>query len=63
MGEAKRRQATTTPATPNRRAVLVQQFMTWTTRGTWAGIIILGLFWVTIRFIGPGLGWWQLAGE
>jgi hypothetical protein len=63
MGEAKRRQAQTTPAAPNRRALLMQQLMTWTTRGTWVGIIILGLLWVTIRFIGPGFGWWHLAGD
>ncbi|MEN9217559.1 MAG: DUF2839 domain-containing protein [Gloeomargarita sp. DG_2_bins_126] len=63
MGEAKRRQAQPPPKTPDRRAVLMQKFMTWTTRGTWAGIIILGAVWVTVRFIGPGLGWWQLAGD
>ncbi len=62
MGEVKRRQGKTTPTPPNRRAVWMQRFMTWTTRGTWAGIILLGLVWVTIRFIGPRLGWWQLAG-
>lgn len=38
-----------------------QDFMTWTTRGTWAMIILLMAFWVTLRFIGPGLGWWSLA--
>jgi len=25
------------------------------------GIGALVLFWVTVRFIGPALGWWQLA--
>jgi hypothetical protein len=63
MGEAKRRQAQTTPTAANQRAALMQKFITWTTRGTWAGIIILGTIWVTVRFIGPGLGWWQLAGD
>ncbi|APB33071.1 hypothetical protein GlitD10_0757 [Gloeomargarita lithophora Alchichica-D10] len=62
MGEAKRRQAQTTPTNANRRAVLMQKFITWTTWGAWAGIFILGTLWVTVRFIGPGLGWWQLAG-
>jgi len=38
-----------------------QQFMRWTTRGTWAAIILLIAFWVTFRFIGPGFGWWELV--
>ncbi|MEB3266793.1 MAG: DUF2839 domain-containing protein [Cyanobacteriota bacterium] len=37
------------------------RFMSWTTRGAWVGIAALVLFWVTVRFIGPGLGWWTLA--
>jgi hypothetical protein len=32
-----------------------------TTRGTWAAIILLIAFWVTLRFIGPGFGWWELV--
>ena len=31
-----------------------------TNRGTWIGIVILILYWVTIRFIGPAFGWWQV---
>ncbi|MBU6228769.1 MAG: DUF2839 family protein [Cyanobacteria bacterium REEB459] len=38
-----------------------QQFMRWTSRGTWAAIVVLLSFWITLRFIGPGLGWWDLA--
>ncbi|MEB3264199.1 MAG: DUF2839 domain-containing protein [Synechococcus sp.] len=37
------------------------QFVAITTRGAWIGIAALVLFWVTVRFIGPALGWWTLA--
>ncbi|PSR17376.1 hypothetical protein C8255_12865 [filamentous cyanobacterium CCP3] len=38
-----------------------QQFVKWTTRGAWGGIILMIAFWITLRFVGPGLGWWTLA--
>ena len=38
-----------------------EQFVRLTTRGAWIGIGALVLFWVTVRFIGPALGWWSLA--
>jgi hypothetical protein len=38
-----------------------RQFVSWTTRGAWIGIGALALFWITVRFIGPAAGWWQLA--
>jgi hypothetical protein len=37
-----------------------EQFMKWTTRGAWVGIGFLVVFWITIRFIGPGFGWWTV---
>jgi hypothetical protein len=37
------------------------QFVAVTTTGAWVSIGILILFWVTVRFIGPSLGWWVLA--
>lgn len=37
-----------------------QQFVSWTTRGAWIGIGLLVLYWVTVRFIGPALGLWQV---
>jgi hypothetical protein len=37
------------------------RFVTLTTRGAWVGIAALLLFWVTVRFLGPTLGWWTLA--
>lgn len=37
-----------------------QQFMQWTTKGAWAGIILLIGGWAVIRFLGPALGWWEV---
>jgi hypothetical protein len=37
------------------------RFVALTTRGAWVGIGALVLFWVTVRFLGPALGWWTLA--
>ncbi len=69
MGESKRRkealgekygQETTIfpwlPVTKNQ----AQQFVTWSTRGAWIGIGALVVYWVVVRFIGPGLGLWQV---
>lgn len=36
------------------------QFVEITTKGAWIGIGLLIASWITIRFIGPGLGWWQV---
>jgi hypothetical protein len=37
-----------------------QQFMEITTKASWIGIGLLVVVWITIRFIGPGFGWWQI---
>jgi hypothetical protein len=37
------------------------RFVSLTTRGAWVGIGSLVLFWVTVRFLGPALGWWSLS--
>jgi hypothetical protein len=37
------------------------RFVSVTTRGAWIGIGALVLFWLTVRFLGPALGWWTLA--
>ena len=37
------------------------RFIELSTRGAWVGIGALVLFWLTVRFLGPALGWWQLA--
>lgn len=38
-----------------------EQLVKWTNQAAWIGIGLLVVAWVTIRFIGPGLGWWQLV--
>ena len=38
-----------------------EQFVQVTTRGAWIGIGTLVVFWITVRFLGPALGWWTLA--
>ena len=38
-----------------------EKFVELTTRGAWAGIILLVITWVVIRFIGPALGLWQVS--
>jgi hypothetical protein len=71
MGEAKRRKATLgeqygqearflpwLPITKKQAELFVQ----WTTRGTWIGIGIMIALWLTVRFIGPAFGWWQVQG-
>ncbi|MEG4421534.1 DUF2839 domain-containing protein [Microcoleus sp. LAD1_D5] len=37
-----------------------QDFVKWTSRGSWIGISILVAWWVVVRFIGPAAGWWQV---
>jgi hypothetical protein len=38
-----------------------QQFVAWTTKGAWIGIGLMVAYWVTVRFLGPGLGWWEIV--
>jgi hypothetical protein len=70
MGEAKRRKTTLGEKYGQETRVLPwvpitktqgEQFVTWTTRGAWIGIGIMVVAWVTIRFIGPAFGWWEVA--
>ncbi len=37
-----------------------QQFIKWSTTGAWTGITLLVVWWITVRFIGPSFGWWQV---
>ncbi len=37
------------------------KFVSWTTTGAWLGIALMIVAWLTIRFIGPGFGWWTLT--
>jgi hypothetical protein len=38
-----------------------EQFVRWTTRGSWGGIALLVVAWIVIRFVGPAFGWWQVS--
>ncbi len=69
MGESKRRKETLGPNYGNSEPILPgisitkhqsEQFVKWSTRGAWGGIIVLIILWLTIRFIGPFFGWWQV---
>jgi Protein of unknown function (DUF2839) len=69
MGESKRRKETLgekygkeEPLFPwfSFSKTQMEQFGKWTSRGTWAGIALLVLWWLTVRVFGPALGWWQV---
>ncbi len=73
MGEAKRRKNHGTPDSDQELVFpqlkdlpltkgQVRAIYNWTTRGAWAGIILLAIVWVVIRFVGPTFGWWHLVG-
>ena len=69
MGDSKRRQETLGEKYGQEPNVLpwlpvskkqANQFVQWSSRGAWAGIALLVIWWITVRFIGPGLGWWEV---
>lgn len=33
-------------------------FLKWTSRGSWIGISLLVAWWIVVRFVGPAAGWW-----
>jgi len=69
MGEAKRRksalgekygqESTIYPWLPITKSQ-AEQFVNWTTRGAWIGIGLLVVTWMSVRLIGPALGWWEV---
>lgn len=69
MGEAKRRKAalgekygqepSLIPWFPVTK-VQAEQLVKWANRGAWIGIGLLVVSWLTVRFIGPAFGWWQV---
>ncbi|PPS40628.1 DUF2839 domain-containing protein [Chroococcidiopsis sp. TS-821] len=70
MGEAKRRKAALGENYGKEAQILpwlpitksqAQQFSKWSNRGAWLGIGFLVIWWVTVRFIGPAFGWWQVT--
>lgn len=69
MGDSKRRKETLGEKYGKEEPILPwlpltkrqsEQFMKWTTQGSWIGIALLVVSWITIRFIGPSLGWWDV---
>lgn len=69
MGEAKRRKEALGEKYGQEKNILpwvpitktqADQFMKITTRGAWIGIGLLVLSWITIRFLGPAFGWWDV---
>lgn len=70
MGEAKRRKAASSDNYGRESRILpwvpitktqAEQFVKWSNRGAWIGIGVMIAAWVTIRFIGPAFGWWQVV--
>ena len=71
MGEAKRRQEilgekygqeqNLLPWLPLKESQLLR-FYKVANRGAWIGIGVVLVAWLTLRFIGPALGWWQVYG-
>ncbi|MBD2159638.1 MAG: DUF2839 domain-containing protein [Limnothrix sp.] len=70
MGESKRRksllgddygkaQETILPNVPITKQQ-ADRFVKITSRGAWIGIGTLLAAWLTIRFVGPAFGWWQV---
>ena len=35
-----------------------EDFVKWTSRGSWIGIGLLVAWWIVVRFVGPAAGWW-----
>lgn len=69
MGDSKRRKDSLGEQYGQERNVLpwlpikqsqAQQFVNLSTRGAWVGIGLMVAYWVTVRFIGPGLGLWDV---
>ncbi|MEA5577715.1 DUF2839 domain-containing protein [Anabaena sp. UHCC 0451] len=70
MGEAKRRKTTLGEQYGQDNRILpwvpitksqAELFVSLTTRGAWIGIGLMVVVWVTIRFIGPAFGWWEVV--
>ena len=69
MGESKRRKAALGEKYGQEAQIVswlpitkkqAEQFVEWSTRGAWIGIGLLVASWLTVRFIGPAFGWWQI---
>lgn len=69
MGEAKRRKNALGEQYGQEERILswvpiskrqADDFYQWTTRGAWVGIGLMVVIWLTVRFIGPTFGWWDV---
>lgn len=69
MGESKRRKAALQDKYGQEETILpwmpitktqAETFVKWSTTGAWIGIGLLVAWWITVRFIGPSFGWWQV---
>ena len=69
MGEAKRRKSALGEKYGQESRILpgipitksqAEQFVKLTSRGAWIGIGIMITAWLTVRFIGPAFGWWEV---
>ena len=69
MGEAKRRKNALREQYGQEERILswvpiskrqADDFYQWTTRDAWVGIGIMVAIWLTVRFIGPTFGWWDV---
>lgn len=69
MGESKRRKTALKEKYGQDERILpwlpisknqAETFYRWTTRGAWIGIGVMVAIWVTVRFLGPALGWWTI---
>lgn len=70
MGDSKRRKETLGEKYGQEENILkgvpitktqARDFVKWSTRGAWGGIVLLVILWLTVRFIGPAFGWWQVS--
>ena len=69
MGEAKRRKESIGDEYGKEERILPwlpitktqsEDFVKWTSRGSWIGISLLVAWWIVVRFVGPSAGWWQV---
>jgi len=67
MGEAKRRKESIGDEYGKEERILPwlpitktqsEDFVKWTSRGSWMGISLLVAWWIVVRFVGPSAGWW-----
>ncbi|MEG4212454.1 DUF2839 domain-containing protein [Microcoleus sp. AT3-A2] len=69
MGEAKRRKESIGDEYGKEERIVAwlpitktqsEDFVKWTSRGSWFGISLLVAWWIVVRFVGPSAGWWQV---